>query len=136
MWIEYRLLVDTVASGRRFLVSVALMAFAVILGLHMGVLPYWEKLFLRFVTFFDKIPALALLPILFIVFGLGELSTERAPEALNRTVLRKAEKAAQPAYRRSVLWTRPVAWAAVVSCAAFAEGDGGSSTAGDDTWTY
>lgn len=71
---DYRLLVDTVASGRRFLISVALMVFAVTLGLHMGVMPYWEKFFLRFVTFFDKIPALAILPILFIVFGLGEVS--------------------------------------------------------------
>jgi NitT/TauT family transport system permease protein len=71
---EYRLLVDTLASGRRFLISVALMSIAVLIGLHMGLLPYVEKLLLRFVVFFDKIPALAVLPILFIVFGLGELS--------------------------------------------------------------
>ncbi len=71
---DYRLLVDTLASSRRFLISVALMVFAVMLGLHMGIMPYWKQLFLRFVTFFDKIPALALLPILFIVFGLGEVS--------------------------------------------------------------
>jgi len=71
---EYRLLVDTIASGRRFLISVALMSIAVLIGLHMGLLPYVEKLLLRFVVFFDKIPALALLPILFIVFGLGEVS--------------------------------------------------------------
>lgn len=71
---EYRLLVDTVASGRRFVISVALMSIAILIGLHMGVLPYVEQLLLRFVSFFDKIPALALLPILFIVFGLGEVS--------------------------------------------------------------
>lgn len=71
---DYRLLVDTIASGKRFLVSVALMVFAALLGLHMGLLPYVEQLLLRFVAFFDKIPALALLPILFIVFGLGEVS--------------------------------------------------------------
>ena len=71
---DYRLWVDTAASGKRFLVSVALMALAVLIGLHMGVLPYVEKLLLRFVTFVDKIPALALLPILFIIFGLGETS--------------------------------------------------------------
>ena len=71
---EYRLLVDTLASGRRFLISVALMSIAVLIGLHMGLLPYVEKLLLRFVVFFDKIPALAVLPILFIVFGLGETS--------------------------------------------------------------
>ena len=40
----------------------------------MGVLPYVEALLLRFVLFFDKVPALALLPILFIVFGLEETS--------------------------------------------------------------
>lgn len=71
---ELRLWVDTWASGKRFLISVALMVFAVILGLQMGLLPYIEALLLRFVLFFDKIPALALLPILFIVFGLGEVS--------------------------------------------------------------
>lgn len=71
---DYRLLVDTIASGKRFLLSVALMVFAVLIGLHMGLLPYVEQLLLRFVAFFDKIPALALLPILFIIFGLGELS--------------------------------------------------------------
>ncbi len=71
---EYRLLVDTIASGRRFLISLALLSFAVILGLMMGVFPYIELIFLRFMTFFDKIPALAVLPILFIIFGLGEVS--------------------------------------------------------------
>jgi NitT/TauT family transport system permease protein len=71
---EYRLLVDTIASGRRFLISLAFLSLAVILGLNMGVFPYIESIFLRFMTFFDKIPALALLPILFIIFGLGETS--------------------------------------------------------------
>lgn len=71
---DYRLYVDTLASGKRFLISVALMSIAVLIGLHMGLLPYFEALLLRFVTFFDKIPALALLPILFIIFGLGEIS--------------------------------------------------------------
>jgi NitT/TauT family transport system permease protein len=71
---EYRLLVDTWASVRRFLISLLLLIPAVILGLHMGIFPYTEKLFLRFTLFFDKIPALAVLPVLFIVFGLGEMS--------------------------------------------------------------
>ena len=71
---EYRLLVDTWASVRRFFISLLLLIPAVILGLHMGIFPYIEKLFLRFTLFFDKIPALAVLPILFIVFGLGEVS--------------------------------------------------------------
>jgi NitT/TauT family transport system permease protein len=71
---EYRLLVDTIASVRRFLISLAFLSFAVLLGLQMGVFPYMELIFLRFITFFDKIPALAVLPILFIIFGLGETS--------------------------------------------------------------
>ena len=71
---EIRLLVDTIASVRRFLISLAFLSLAVLLGLQMGVFPYMELIFLRFITFFDKIPALALLPILFIIFGLGEVS--------------------------------------------------------------
>jgi NitT/TauT family transport system permease protein len=71
---EYRLLVDTWASSKRFAISVALLFVAVLLGLHMGLLPYFEHLFLRFLLFFDKVPALALLPILFIAFGLDETS--------------------------------------------------------------
>ena len=67
---DLRLLVDTIASVRRFLVSLAFLSLAVILGLLMGVFPYIELIFLRFMTFFDKIPALAVLPILFIIFGL------------------------------------------------------------------
>ncbi|MGA1868452.1 MAG: ABC transporter permease [bacterium] len=71
---EYRLLVDSVASARRFFIGTALLFLAMILGLNMGVFPYIEELFLGFTLFFDKVPALALLPILFIVFGLGEVS--------------------------------------------------------------
>jgi NitT/TauT family transport system permease protein len=71
---EHALLVDTVASGKRFLVSFALLLLAIAVGLHMGLFPYCEALLYRFTLFFDKIPALALLPILFIVFGLGETS--------------------------------------------------------------
>ncbi len=71
---EFRLLVDTIASTRRFLIGVAFLFIGVIIGLHMGVWPYTEMLLYRFVLFIDKIPALALLPILFIVFGLGEVS--------------------------------------------------------------
>jgi len=71
---NYRLPIDTLASGKRFFISLAFLMLAVVLGLHMGIFPYMDLLLFRFVTFFDKIPALALLPILFIVFGLGELS--------------------------------------------------------------
>ena len=65
---------DTVATSRRFIYSILLLIPAVILGLHMGLFPYVGVFFLRFVLFFDKIVALSLLPILFIVFGIDELS--------------------------------------------------------------
>jgi NitT/TauT family transport system permease protein len=65
---------DTVASGRRFLISVALLFPAVLLGLHMAMFPHIGAFFLRFFLFFDKIVALSLLPILFIAFGIDELS--------------------------------------------------------------
>jgi len=65
---------DTLASGRRFLLGVGLLFPAVFLGLHMAMFPYISSFMLRFILFFDKIVALSLLPILFIVFGIDELS--------------------------------------------------------------
>jgi NitT/TauT family transport system permease protein len=40
----------------------------------MAMFPYIGAFFLRFIQFFDKIVALSLLPILFIAFGIDELS--------------------------------------------------------------
>jgi NitT/TauT family transport system permease protein len=65
---------DTISSSRRFLIALALLVPTVLLGVHMAVFPYVGALFLRFVLFFDKIVALSLLPILFIVFGIDEWS--------------------------------------------------------------
>jgi NitT/TauT family transport system permease protein len=65
---------DTLATSRRFIYSILLLIPAVLLGLHMGLFPYLGVFFLRFILFFDKIVALSLLPILFIVFGIDELS--------------------------------------------------------------
>ncbi len=65
---------DTLATARRFLISVALLFPAVLLGLHIAMFPYMGAFFLRFFQFFDKIVALSLLPILFIAFGIDELS--------------------------------------------------------------
>jgi len=65
---------DTLATSRRFIYSVLLLIPAVLLGLHMGLFPYVGVFFLRFILFFDKIVALSLLPILFIAFGIDELS--------------------------------------------------------------
>jgi NitT/TauT family transport system permease protein len=65
---------DTLATGRRFGISMALLFPAVLLGLHMGMFPIVGSFFLRFVLFFDKIVALSLLPILFIAFGIDEMA--------------------------------------------------------------
>jgi NitT/TauT family transport system permease protein len=65
---------DTVASSRRFLIAMALLIPCIFLGLHMAIFPYFGAVFQRFVLFFDKIVALSLLPILFIVFGIEEWS--------------------------------------------------------------
>ena len=64
---------DSIATGRRFLTSVALLFPAVLIGLHMAMFPYIGAFFLRFFQFFDKIVALSLLPIIFIAFGIDEL---------------------------------------------------------------
>lgn len=65
---------DTKASARRFAISMALLFPAVLLGLHMGFFPIVGDFFLRFILFFDKIIALSVLPILFIAFGIDEVS--------------------------------------------------------------
>jgi NitT/TauT family transport system permease protein len=65
---------DTASSAQRFSIALLLMIPAMLIGLHMAVFPYVGAFFLRFVLFFDKIVALSLLPILFIVFGIDEWS--------------------------------------------------------------
>jgi NitT/TauT family transport system permease protein len=65
---------DTAASAERFLIALALLVPAILIGLHMAIFPYFGAIFQRFVLFFDKIVALSLLPILFIVFGIEEWS--------------------------------------------------------------
>jgi hypothetical protein len=44
-----------------------------------------------------------------------DIASERAPNALDQAVLKRARRAVQPAYARSRAWTRPVAWAATVA---------------------
>jgi NitT/TauT family transport system permease protein len=65
---------DTIASAKRFGWSMLLLIPAVVLGMHMGLFPVVGGFFLRFILFFDKIIALSVLPILFIAFGIDELS--------------------------------------------------------------
>lgn len=66
---------DTGASLARLLGGVAISAaVSLILGLAIGLLPYARSFLSGFVAVVSMVPPLALLPILFIVFGLGELS--------------------------------------------------------------
>jgi NitT/TauT family transport system permease protein len=66
---------DTWASLKRLALGVGISAsFGLIFGLLIGLLPLVRSFLAQFVAVLSMIPPLALLPILFIVFGLGELS--------------------------------------------------------------
>ena len=71
---DLRLWLDTGASCQRFAIGMVFVAMGIVIGLYMGTFPIVESLFYRFFVFADKIPPLLLLPILFIVFDVGELS--------------------------------------------------------------
>lgn len=66
---------DTLASLRRLFLGVGISAaLATIFGLLIGLLPHVRATLAGFVAVVSMIPPLAVLPIIFIVFGLGELS--------------------------------------------------------------
>lgn len=66
---------DTWASLRRLALGVGLSAgLGLLFGLVIGLLPYLRAALSSFVAVLSLIPPLAILPILFITFGLGELS--------------------------------------------------------------
>ncbi|MEM6696736.1 MAG: ABC transporter permease [Pseudomonadota bacterium] len=66
---------DTAASLMRLALGVGIAAaLATIIGLLIGLLPHVRATLAAFVAVVSMIPPLAVLPILFIVFGLGELS--------------------------------------------------------------
>jgi NitT/TauT family transport system permease protein len=67
---QYPFWKDLWASSRRFGVSLALIVLiGVPLGLYVGTFPLAQSFLQPFLTWFDKIPALALLPILFVIWG-------------------------------------------------------------------
>ncbi len=69
------LVADTVASLRRLGIGIAIStALALVLGMLLGVLPLMRATFSPLVATIAVIPPIAILPILFIVFGLGETS--------------------------------------------------------------
>jgi NitT/TauT family transport system permease protein len=72
---EYQLWQDTASSLQRLSISVGLAALiGCILGVLAGAIPYLGSTINPLVTAVSLIPPLAVLPILFIVFGLGELA--------------------------------------------------------------
>lgn len=71
----YVLLDDTLSSLRRLGTGVAIAAgIGLVFGLITGALPIFTASLSPLLTVLSLVPCLALLPILFIVFGLGELS--------------------------------------------------------------
>ncbi|WP_305970841.1 MULTISPECIES: ABC transporter permease [unclassified Mameliella] len=66
---------DTWASLRRLFIGVIIASsLALIMGILIGMLPYMRAPFAPFVAVFSMVPPLAVLPILFIMLGLGEVS--------------------------------------------------------------
>lgn len=72
---DYLLFVDTMASLQRLAIGVA-MATVIggFIGILQGLIPYVRATMANFTSVVSMIPPLAILPILFITFGLGELS--------------------------------------------------------------
>jgi len=72
---DYLLWVDTGSSLTRLGAGVAIAAIlGLIIGVATGAFPYARSVFSPLLTIVSLIPCLALLPILFIVLGLGEVS--------------------------------------------------------------
>ena len=66
---------DTLASLQRLLLGLSMSALiGMVLGIALGVLPYLRVTIAPFVAAVSLIPPLAMLPILFIAVGLGELA--------------------------------------------------------------
>ena len=72
---DYILLNDTLSSLKRLAMGITISAvFALVIGVLIGVIPYMTSAMSPLIWFFSLIPTMAILPILFIVFGLGEVS--------------------------------------------------------------
>ena len=71
---EYLLWSDTLSSLRRIGIGMGVATLmALLLGLNMGLFAGLSATMRAFVTFVSMVPPLAILPILFIAFGVGEL---------------------------------------------------------------
>lgn len=71
---DIKLKIDTIASLQRIAFSLLFIVVGAVIGLYMGSIPFLELLLYKFFLFLDKIPALALLPMLFLTTGLGEVT--------------------------------------------------------------
>ena len=72
---QYLFWTDTGASMKRLAIGLSIAtAVALVLGLLIGLLPVGNAMFSPMTTVLSMIPPMAILPILFIVFGLDELS--------------------------------------------------------------
>jgi NitT/TauT family transport system permease protein len=72
---EYVMLQDTLSSLKRLALGIGLAAFvALLLGMNMALFPGMGATLLAIVTFVSIIPPLAILPIIFISFGVDELA--------------------------------------------------------------
>ena len=70
---QYLMLSDTLVSLDRLLSGLAIsVAISFVLGITVGMVPYVKRLLLPFITAFSMVPPLAILPILFIIAGIGE----------------------------------------------------------------
>ncbi|MCE9648489.1 MAG: ABC transporter permease subunit [Parvibaculum sp.] len=72
---DFLLFVDTMASLQRLAIGVAVATLiGGVVGILQGLIPYVRAMMANFTSVVAMIPPLAILPILFITFGLGELS--------------------------------------------------------------
>jgi NitT/TauT family transport system permease protein len=107
---EYLLWNDTLASLERLLAGLGIAAvFGLAAGLTIGVLPYVRAVLAPFVAAISLIPPLAILPILFIVVGLGETAKVTlivigiAPIIIRDLALRTAELPAEQIIKAQTL---------------------------------
>lgn len=72
---EYLLWADTLASLQRLGIGVGISALiSLVVGILIGIIPLLRASFAPVVTVISLVPPLAILPILFIIFGLGEVA--------------------------------------------------------------
>lgn len=95
---QYLMLADTLASLRRLLSGLGIaVGVTFVLGIAVGMLPWAKRLLLAFITAASMVPPLAVLPILFIIAGIGEtakvalIALGTAPYMIRDLILRVEE---------------------------------------------